>query len=44
VPEIRQDVDDGDLLHEHVRTGAGFTLGTTPVDRQAASGCGNAEW
>lgn len=32
--------DYGDLLHEHVRTGADITLGTTPVDRQAASGCG----
>ena len=33
-------MDYGDLLHEHVRTGADITLGTTPVDRQAASGCG----
>jgi glucose-1-phosphate adenylyltransferase len=33
-------MDHGDLLHEHVRTGADVTLGTTPVDRQAASGVG----
>jgi glucose-1-phosphate adenylyltransferase len=33
-------MDYGDLLHEHVRTGADITLGTTPVDRRAASGCG----
>ena len=33
-------MDYGDLLHEHVRTGADITLGTTPVCRQAASGCG----
>jgi len=33
-------MDYGDLLHEHIRTGADVTLGTTPVDRQAASGCG----
>jgi glucose-1-phosphate adenylyltransferase len=29
-----------DLLQEHIRTGADITLGTTPVDRQAASGFG----
>ena len=28
------------FLQEHVRTGADVTLGTTPVDRQAASGFG----
>jgi glucose-1-phosphate adenylyltransferase len=28
------------LLQEHLRTGADITLGTTPVDRQAASGFG----
>jgi glucose-1-phosphate adenylyltransferase len=28
------------LLQEHLRTGADVTLGTTPVDRQAASGFG----
>src|SRR6516165_3348049 len=33
-------MDYGDLLHEHVRSGADITLGTTPVDRQTASGCG----
>jgi glucose-1-phosphate adenylyltransferase len=33
-------MDYGDLLHQHVRTGADVTLGTTPVDRQAALGCG----
>src|SRR6516162_2579908 len=33
-------MDYGDLLHEHVRTGADVTLGTTPVDRQAVSGVG----
>jgi glucose-1-phosphate adenylyltransferase len=26
--------------YRHVRTGADVTLGTTPVDRQAALGCG----
>jgi len=33
-------MDYGDLLHEHVRTGADVTVGTTPVDRPAASGLG----
>jgi len=33
-------MDYGDLLHVHVQTGADITLGTTPVDRQAASGFG----
>jgi glucose-1-phosphate adenylyltransferase len=33
-------MDYGDLLHEHVRTGADITLGTSPVDRLAASGVG----
>jgi glucose-1-phosphate adenylyltransferase len=33
-------MDYGDLLQAHLRTGADVTLGTTPVDRQAASGFG----
>ena len=33
-------MDYAHLLHEHVRTGADITLGTTPVDRAAASGFG----
>ena len=33
-------MDYGDLLLQHVRTGADVTLGTTPVNRQAASACG----
>ena len=36
-PEI---IDVGHLLQEHLRTGADITLGTTPVDRRAASGFG----
>jgi glucose-1-phosphate adenylyltransferase len=30
-------MDYRDLLHAHMRTGADVSLGTTPVDRQAAS-------
>ncbi len=33
-------MDYGDLLQEHLQTGAEVTLGTTPVDREAASGFG----
>jgi glucose-1-phosphate adenylyltransferase len=33
-------MDYGDLLNEHLRTGADVTLGTTLVGRQAASACG----
>jgi glucose-1-phosphate adenylyltransferase len=33
-------MDYGDLLQAHLQSGADITLGTTPVDRQAASGFG----
>src|ERR1700758_1722748 len=33
-------MDYGDLLQAHLQTGADVTLGTTPVDRAAASGFG----
>ena len=33
-------MDYGDLLQGHIQNGADITLGTTPVDRQAASGFG----
>jgi glucose-1-phosphate adenylyltransferase len=33
-------MDYGDLLQAHLQSGANITLGTTPVDRQAASGFG----
>ena len=33
-------MDYGDLLQAHIQNGADITLGTTPVDRQAASGFG----
>ena len=33
-------MDYGDLLQAHLQIGADITLGTTPVDRQAASGFG----
>ena len=33
-------MDYGDLLQAHLQSGADVTLGTTPVDRQAASGFG----
>ena len=33
-------MDYGDLLQAHIKNGADITLGTTPVDRQAASGFG----
>jgi glucose-1-phosphate adenylyltransferase len=33
-------MDYRDLLQDHLRNGADITLGTTPVDRQAASGFG----
>ena len=33
-------MDYGDLLQAHLQTGAEITLGTTPVDRAAASGFG----
>ena len=33
-------MDYGDLLQAHLQTGADVTLGTTPVDRQGASGFG----
>ena len=33
-------MDYGDLLQAHLKSGADLTLGTTPVDRQAASGFG----
>ena len=33
-------MDYGDLLQAHLQNGADITLGTTPVDRQAASGFG----
>jgi glucose-1-phosphate adenylyltransferase len=33
-------MDYGDLLQAHIQTGADVTLGTTPVDRAAASGFG----
>jgi ADP-glucose pyrophosphorylase len=33
-------MDYGDLLKTHLQSGADVTLGTTPVDREAASGFG----
>ena len=33
-------MDYGELLQAHLQNGADITLGTTPVDRQAASGFG----